>query len=185
MTGCEIEELRFTAESVRETRERLPRFSNWPVVYLIEDGHDIYVGETGSADRRMAQHLKSTQKQQSPPYTSLPFTTLIPMLTNVEEVPAYLTTTEASVSTDSFYWTSRMIAALADAHFAEVIPAIERCQQRTLALGHAAVHAATAACEGADEDAVPSLLVEANTAVAEWIRTTSNHMTNRFSRLDG
>src|SRR5690606_19963509 len=56
-------ELRFTPESIRETRERLPRFSNWPVVYLIEDGHDIYVGETGSADRRMNQHLKSEQKQ--------------------------------------------------------------------------------------------------------------------------
>src|SRR5699024_8667829 len=63
MTGFEIEELRFTEESVAETRTRLPRFSNWPVVYLIEDGHDIYVGETGSADRRMRQHLKSRQKQ--------------------------------------------------------------------------------------------------------------------------
>ncbi|MDN5686219.1 MAG: DUF2075 domain-containing protein [Brachybacterium sp.] len=63
MTGFKIEELRFTPESVEETRSRLPRFSNWPVVYLIEDGHDIYVGETGSADRRMRQHLKSQQKQ--------------------------------------------------------------------------------------------------------------------------
>ncbi|UQN29234.1 DUF2075 domain-containing protein [Brachybacterium kimchii] len=63
MTGFEIEELRFTPDSVEETRGRLPRFSNWPVVYLIEDGHDIYVGETGSADRRMRQHLKSEQKQ--------------------------------------------------------------------------------------------------------------------------
>ncbi|WP_122939443.1 DUF2075 domain-containing protein [Brachybacterium sp. EE-P12] len=63
MTAFEIEELRFTPESVEETRSRLPRFSNWPVVYLIEDGRDIYVGETGSADRRMRQHLKSTQKE--------------------------------------------------------------------------------------------------------------------------
>jgi DUF2075 family protein len=63
MTAFEIEELRFTPESVEETRGRVPRFSNWPVVYLIEDGHDIYVGETGSADRRMRQHLKSEQKQ--------------------------------------------------------------------------------------------------------------------------
>lgn len=62
MTAFEIEELRFTPESVEETRSRLPRFSNWPVVYLIEDGRDIYVGETGSADRRMRQHLKSEQK---------------------------------------------------------------------------------------------------------------------------
>lgn len=63
MTAFEIEELRFTPESVEETRGRLPRFSNWPVVYLIEDGREIYVGETGSADRRMRQHLKSRQKE--------------------------------------------------------------------------------------------------------------------------
>ena len=130
-------------------------------------------------------------------YASLPFTTLIPMFTNVEEAPAYLTTTGASVSTESFYWTSRMIATLADAHFHEIIPAIERYQQRTLALGHAAVHAATAAASSADEDSVPSLLAEANTTIAEQIRTAtdtllsevlataSNHMTNRFSRSDG
>lgn len=74
-------------------------------------------------------------------YASNPFNTLIPMFTNVDEAPAYLTTTEATVSTDSFYWASRMIAALADAHYSEVIPAIER-YQRTLALGHATVHAA-------------------------------------------
>jgi len=63
MTGFEIEELSFSAEAVAEARGRLPRFSNWPVVYLIEDGHDIYVGETGAADRRMLQHLKSKQKE--------------------------------------------------------------------------------------------------------------------------
>lgn len=63
MTAFEIEELRFTPESVEETRNRLPRFSNWPVAYLLEDGRDIYVGETGSADRRMRQHLKSEQKR--------------------------------------------------------------------------------------------------------------------------
>lgn len=130
-------------------------------------------------------------------YASNPFNTLIPMFTNVDAAPAYLGTTEARASTDSFYWASRMIAALADAHFHEVIPAIERYQLRTLALGHAAVHAATKAADAADGAAVPGLLAEANTAIAEQIRTAtdallgdvlltaSNHMTNRFSRSDG
>ena len=130
-------------------------------------------------------------------YASLPFTTLIPMFTNVEEAPAYLTTTTGTVSTDSFYWTSRMIAALADAHHAETLPAIERYQQRTLALGHAAVHTATAAASSADDAAMPGLLAGANTTIAEQIRTAtdallgevlataSTHMTNRFSRSDG
>ncbi|MGO1199316.1 MAG: C69 family dipeptidase, partial [Dermabacteraceae bacterium] len=131
-------------------------------------------------------------------FASNPFNTLIPMFTNVQEAPAYLATTGEAVSTDSFYWASRLIAALADAHHAETIPAIERYQQRTLALGHAAVRAADEAASGAaSAEEVPALLAAANTAVAEQIReatdallgsvlfTASNRMTNRFSRSDG
>src|SRR5699024_10521399 len=131
-------------------------------------------------------------------FASNPFNTLIPMFTNVETAPAYLATTTDAVSTDSFYWTSRLIAALADAHHAETIPAIERYQQKTLALGHAAARAAAETAGSADsEKEVPELLAAANTAIAEQIRaeteqllgsvlfTASNRMTNRFSRSDG
>ena len=130
-------------------------------------------------------------------FASNPFNTLIPMFTNVEEAPAYLATTGEEVSTDSFYWTSRLIAALADAHHAETLPDIERYQQRTLALGHAAVRAADEAAAGArSAEEVPALLAAANTAIAEQIReatdallgsvlfTASNRMRNRFSRSD-
>ena len=130
-------------------------------------------------------------------FASNPFNTLIPMFTNVETAPAYLATTTDAVSTDSFYWTSRLIAALADAHHAETIPAIERYQQRTLALGHAAVRGADETAGSADsEKEVPELLAAANTAIAEQIReatdallgsvlfTASNRMRNRFSRSD-
>jgi dipeptidase len=131
-------------------------------------------------------------------YASLPFTALIPMFTNVEEAPAYLATTGATVSTDSFYWTSRTIAALADAHFHETIPLIERYQQRTLALGRTAVHRADGeVAEVGSAGEVPALLAAANTRIAERIRTetdallgqvlftASDRMTNRFSRSDG
>ena len=59
------------------------------------------------------------------------------------------------------------------------------------------MHAATTAASSADGAAVPGLLAEANTAIAEQIRTATdallgdvlatagNHMTNRFSRSDG
>ncbi|MGP5624630.1 C69 family dipeptidase [Brachybacterium alimentarium] len=138
-------------------------------------------------------------------YASNPFTTLIPMFTNVDEAPEYLTTTTGQVSTDSFYWTSRLLATLADGHYAETIADIERYQRTTLALGRAAVHATdeaigTSARESADGDSTSSVsarLAEANTTIAEQIRaetdqvlaavlhTTSNLMTNRFSRSDG
>ncbi|MGP5127699.1 DNA/RNA helicase domain-containing protein [Brachybacterium tyrofermentans] len=63
MTAFEIEQLNFTTDSIAEAGGRIPQFVNWPVVYLIEDGADIYVGETGNAERRMRQHLKSEKKQ--------------------------------------------------------------------------------------------------------------------------
>ena len=130
-------------------------------------------------------------------FASNPFNTLIPMFTNVETAPTYLATTDATVSNDSFYWASRMIAALADPHYQQVIPVIERYQQRTLALGHAAVHAADGEAAGAAGADAPALLAAANTAIAEQVRTetdallgqvlflASDRMTNRFSRSDG
>ena len=63
MTGFEIDELAFTATGVADMDARRDRFSNWPVVYLIHDERQIYVGETGNARVRMGQHLKSAQKQ--------------------------------------------------------------------------------------------------------------------------
>ena len=91
-----------------------------------------------------------------------------------------------------------MIAALADAHFHETIPLIERYQQRTLALGRAAVRAAEAkAAEAGSAEEAAALLATANEEIAEQIRTetdallgqvlftASEGMTNRFSRSDG
>src|SRR5699024_11726627 len=101
------------------------------------------------------------------------------------------------VSTDSLYWTSRLTAALADAHHAETLPEIDRYEQGTLARGHAAVRATDEAAAGAGSaEEVRALLAAANTAIAEQIReatdallgsvlfTASNRMTNRFSRSD-
>lgn len=130
-------------------------------------------------------------------FASLPFTTLVPMFTNVDAAPEYLTTTDRTVSTDSFYWSSRMLAALADPHYHHVIPLIERYQQRTQALGRAAVHEADRQAAGAGSAAeVPALLEAANTEIAVQIReataallgqvlfTASDRMTNGFHLSD-
>lgn len=36
---------------------------NWPVVYLIHDDENLYIGETTSAAVRMSQHLKNDEKK--------------------------------------------------------------------------------------------------------------------------
>ncbi|WP_236082499.1 C69 family dipeptidase [Acidipropionibacterium jensenii] len=81
-------------------------------------------------------------------FASNPFNTLVPLYTNVDRTPDYLANTTGRVSTDSFYWAERIIAALADAHFNDIIPEIERYQEKTLAAGHASVRATDTALAG-------------------------------------
>lgn len=56
MTGFEIERLPFTDRMVARMRDLDPRFVNWPVVYVLDDGRRVYVGETLNAAKRMEQH---------------------------------------------------------------------------------------------------------------------------------
>ena len=58
-------------------------------------------------------------------YGSGAFTTSAPFYANVDDTPAYLRDTTPEVSTDCLYWTNRLIAAIADAHFYETSNAIE------------------------------------------------------------
>ena len=47
-------------EQVRETKDG----KNWPVIYLIHDDENLYIGETTSVATRMSQHLKNEEKKQ-------------------------------------------------------------------------------------------------------------------------
>ena len=57
-----IEKLSFTSEHLRLWRDLDARFTNWPVVYVLDDGARVYVGETVNAAVRMRQHLDSDQR---------------------------------------------------------------------------------------------------------------------------
>lgn len=72
MTHFEIEELRFDPAAVKQWADRSPLHSNWPVVYLLDDGgtsrqrqglEDIYVGETLNGASRLGQHLQTPGKK--------------------------------------------------------------------------------------------------------------------------
>ena len=57
-----------------------------------------------------------------------PFNTLVPVYTFTAKIPDYLSKVSLDVSTDNFYWGSRLIGALADPHFGSSIQLIERYQ---------------------------------------------------------
>ena len=139
-------------------------------------------------------------------FGSGPFNTAIAMYANVRDIPAYLDTS-LEVSTDSFYWTNRLVAALADPEYFDNMEAIAGYQQQTLADGYAALAATDAELQqmaqqkGLNLDAMDSADVMAaleasNEALAEKVRqanvqlldsvlfTRSLNMKNAFGSND-
>lgn len=60
------------------------------------------------------------------------FNATIPLYTNVDTVPEYVSNTTLEVNTNSFYWNSRLLGALADAHYSSALIHIERYQEAVL-----------------------------------------------------
>ena len=56
------------------------------------------------------------------------FNAALPVYANVNKLPAYLTATTMDVDTDTFYWASRLIAAMADNNYTACIQLVERYQ---------------------------------------------------------
>jgi DUF2075 family protein len=63
MTSFDIAQLPFNERHLRLWREEDPRFLNWPVVYILDDGKRVYVGETLNTASRMRQHLDSAERR--------------------------------------------------------------------------------------------------------------------------
>lgn len=98
------------------------------------------------------------------------------------------------VSTDNLYWTNRLIAALADAHFYETSNAIEAFAEAARTYGHRLVEHADAALRNigkdSDDSAVGDSVAEtagepiagrlqaANDEMAEYLRTHATKLLN-------
>lgn len=99
-------------------------------------------------------------------FASNVFNTLIPFFTNTDVVPSYLGNTTLKVDTNNLYWSSRLVAALADAHFNTAIVHIERYQEKTMSLGHQLINKYDKlAIE--NKDAVKELIVKANQEISD------------------
>ena len=140
-------------------------------------------------------------------YGSNAFNTMVPFYANVERTPLYLSNTTERVTTESFYWANRLIAAISDPHFHETAPDIERYQLKTGGFGQrlvretdAVVKALPEAQGGADSEAATPIreaLAQANDRMADELRVqtdklldkvlylSSMKMKNGFSRSDG
>ena len=104
-------------------------------------------------------------------FASNAFNVMVPFYANVTTTPAYLSNTTGAVSTDNFYWNSRMIAAMADAAYSKSVFHIERYQLAAASAGHANINTYDAKLRHEqDASARAALREQANEAMADTIR---------------
>lgn len=119
------------------------------------------------------------------------FNVTVPFYASGRKVPAYLGNTAETVSTDNFYWASRLMGALADAHFARTAIHIERYQDKVQRRSHELLRIyderQKAGCFDPDEaNAALCAMVreETDKALGHVLKEASNGMKNGFSRSD-
>ena len=130
-------------------------------------------------------------------FASNAFNVLVPFYADVEETPEYLSNTTGEVSTENFYWSSRLIAAMADASYRSSVFHVERYQEHVMAKGHVLIHHYDALLSK-ETDAVMRrrLREEANRSIAKMLQKEtadtldkvlfelSGQMKNAYSRSD-
>lgn len=130
-------------------------------------------------------------------FASNAFNVMVPFYADIETTPDYLSNTTGDVSTDNFYWSSRMIAARADASYKKSVFHIERYQEHVLSKGHEIINRYDDMIQNeADTDKHLALKHEANLAVTDMLKAAtsdtlgkvlyelSNEMKNAYSRSD-
>ncbi|MDD6381429.1 MAG: C69 family dipeptidase [Lachnospiraceae bacterium] len=124
------------------------------------------------------------------------FNVMAPFYTNVSQIPEYLSNTTGRVSTDNFYWTSRLIAALSDATYGKCQNVIEIYNDAVMSKSHALLNKfdaqlaeaddsdKQAICEEANEEIADMLKKEADKALSKALFFRSNDMKNQYARSD-
>ena len=125
------------------------------------------------------------------------FNVLAPFYTGIDRTPEYLSATTGKVSTENFYWMSRMIAAMADASYNKSVFHIERYQEKVAAKSHVILnHYDALLAQENDEGKCKKLQEEANEKTAQMLREAaadtldkvlyelSGQMKNAYARSD-
>ena len=103
------------------------------------------------------------------------FDALLPVYPNAPKMPAYLSKVTKDVSTENFYWTSRLLATLADPHFAQTAQPLDRYQSAVMARGRQLVLQYD---KRMAETGDFSLTAEANEALAQMAREETQKILN-------
>ena len=127
-------------------------------------------------------------------FASNAFNVMVPFYANVDTTPEYLANTGADASTDNFYWTSRMIAAMADASYAKSVFHIERYEEKVMSKAHEIIYRyddimneqslGEKLRQQANQEITDMVRREANATLGRVLYELSNQMKNSYSRSD-
>lgn len=132
-------------------------------------------------------------------FASNAFSAMIPFYPEVNCVPAYYSCTSAEVTTESFYWTSRLIAALADSGYKKCLNHIEhyqltagsksheilsRTEKKLSASGNLSDTEIRTILEQANQETADMVREEASSALEHVLFEVSNLMKNQYARSD-
>ncbi|MBO4540801.1 MAG: C69 family dipeptidase, partial [Bacilli bacterium] len=121
------------------------------------------------------------------------FNAAMPLYTLVEKMPDYVSQTSEKVDSGNFYWASRLIGALADAHYATAIQLVERYQKATAAKGHELLNRFDAEMiaaksfekkEAYNEEMAKAFQELTNEGLKNVLMDAMAHMKNGYNRAD-
>ena len=126
------------------------------------------------------------------------FNAMAPFYVNITDTPSYLRDTTGRVTTESFYWINRIIAALADPYFAVTSNLIERYQEKIGSFAWEIIYKTDEKIiiENISKENSVEILEKTNEKIAEMLKresddlldqvliVASNKMKNSFSRSD-
>ncbi len=121
------------------------------------------------------------------------FNSCLPIYTAVESMPKYISSVTLDCSTENFYWSNRLINALADAHYGQCIQLVERYQSAVFSRGRAIVNKYDklmtekkdfTQTAKANEDLCKMAKEETTKALNNILLAASKEMKNGYSRAD-
>ena len=131
------------------------------------------------------------------------FNSFVGMYANISKTPKYLSNTTGDVDSHNFYWASRLLGVIADAHFNRCLPNIDHYQTAVMSKNHALINkfdkefadymknvendsekSDILFCEKANEEIAKMLEEETAKALNKVVYNASCMMKNSFSRSD-
>ena len=112
-------------------------------------------------------------------FGSTTFAAMLPVYTAVPKMPKYLSDVTLDVTTENFYWASRIIGALADPHFSGCVQQISRYENAVLTKGRAIIKEYDAKMT---ESGDFSLTAEANEKLAQMAKEQTTDTLNKVLR---